>query len=359
METPKLILMRGKFFIVTLFLCSLLLCALITEGILRIFYSRNFETPPWQIGERYLIDSNLVYKLTPLSTSSMETAEFIETATTNNFGMRNKTNITLEKPANTYRILLTGDSFTFGSGLKDNETISVQMEKILNESNRDITFEVLNKGVPGYSLDQEYRSLLEDIKKFHPDLVFWNLIPSNMSDSVDPGPSYRAILYDLLPNNTLKPLDATRNRLYVQNYLFLKTPRWLRNSYLFDALRTIISHSLLLSRIPNKDENELREWTTNKFVLEAKTIRDMCESYNCKLVVTWLPSKLDSPKKYIIPFPDNKLQNQKIETLNVENIIGINQSNYFPIDVHPNATGAGEIAKVFSKFISIINADKL
>ncbi|MCX6709902.1 MAG: SGNH/GDSL hydrolase family protein [Candidatus Woesearchaeota archaeon] len=76
----------------------------------------------------------------------------------------------LEKPADSYRIAVIGDSVTFGSGIPMQETYAKQLEKMLN-SNSSVRYEVLNMGVNSYEFEQEYNLLKSDGLKFKPDLV--------------------------------------------------------------------------------------------------------------------------------------------------------------------------------------------
>jgi hypothetical protein len=73
-------------------------------------------------------------------------------------------------PASAGRILVTGDSFTFGHGVDDGETFSAQLEKTLGDS------EVMNAGCVGTGHDQHYllvRAWLEAGGAKRPDQVIW------------------------------------------------------------------------------------------------------------------------------------------------------------------------------------------
>jgi lysophospholipase L1-like esterase len=88
---------------------------------------------------------------------------------TNNFGLRGQ-DISIEKAPGTKRVILLGDSFTFGEGVKLEDTFSTQLQKIMSLSS-DRPVEVLNFGVSGWQTRDEIIFLSEFAMKFKPDLV--------------------------------------------------------------------------------------------------------------------------------------------------------------------------------------------
>jgi lysophospholipase L1-like esterase len=75
------------------------------------------------------------------------------------------------KPANAFRILVVGDSMTFGQGIGEDKLYTTLVEKGLRAKFPGMTIEVLNVGVMGYSAVDEMK-LLESIGPLlHPDLV--------------------------------------------------------------------------------------------------------------------------------------------------------------------------------------------
>ncbi|MFC1491845.1 SGNH/GDSL hydrolase family protein, partial [Nitrospinota bacterium] len=63
----------------------------------------------------------------------------------NSYGLRGKAYSF--KKSNKYRVLLLGDSFTYGVGVNDNQTFSYHLEKLLKSSIGPT--EIINAGIPG------------------------------------------------------------------------------------------------------------------------------------------------------------------------------------------------------------------
>jgi len=93
----------------------------------------------------------------------------------NSYGFRDY-EYSLEKPANTYRIIALGDSHTFGAGVNLTDSYPKILEQLLNERNDSRKYEVLNFGIPGANLVEKIELLKEKGVSFNPDLVIlqWN-----------------------------------------------------------------------------------------------------------------------------------------------------------------------------------------
>lgn len=80
--------------------------------------------------------------------------------------------ITKEKPVDTFRILGIGDSFTFGQGVKEQDTFLRRLDRSLNTSPEVVRpVEVLNAGVLGYNTRDEVVYLEHQWLEYDPDLV--------------------------------------------------------------------------------------------------------------------------------------------------------------------------------------------
>lgn len=94
--------------------------------------------------------------------------EFDVTVRTNRYGLRGP-DPAMPKPPGVVRLLLLGDSFTFGFPVRDEETFGRLIEEGLRRQGRAV--EVINGGVSSYSPTLHYVSLRDQYLAFEPDAV--------------------------------------------------------------------------------------------------------------------------------------------------------------------------------------------
>jgi lysophospholipase L1-like esterase len=75
------------------------------------------------------------------------------------------------KPPGRFRIMVLGDSFTFGVGLAESERYTNRLEQELRASNPGRDIEVLNFGVPGSATVRQRDLLVELADRVDPDLI--------------------------------------------------------------------------------------------------------------------------------------------------------------------------------------------
>jgi hypothetical protein len=78
-----------------------------------------------------------------------------------------------EKAEGVFRIVMTGNSFTYGSGVASlDDILPKRLEKVLNAEFRGRPrFEVINGAEPGYNTPEEYQWLKKEGIKYSPDLI--------------------------------------------------------------------------------------------------------------------------------------------------------------------------------------------
>jgi lysophospholipase L1-like esterase len=97
----------------------------------------------------------------------------------NSHGLRSP-ETTYEKSPTTFRILNLGDSVVMGWGVRQEDTYGRQLESLLNETGKsDLSFEVINAGVPGWNLENALAYLEAEGLKYEPDLIVLGLTLAN------------------------------------------------------------------------------------------------------------------------------------------------------------------------------------
>lgn len=98
-----------------------------------------------------------------------------KTLNTNSKGLRGKKDFSYTKNNERLRILILGDSFTFGDEVSDDETYSHYLQEMLPHT------EVINMGVHGYGHDQMLILFKEEGVKYQPDIVILGFLQLDMS----------------------------------------------------------------------------------------------------------------------------------------------------------------------------------
>jgi lysophospholipase L1-like esterase len=83
------------------------------------------------------------------------------------------------KKKNTTRIFIIGDSFTYGYGVLKTQAYPYYLGVLLNNNTDNISYEVVNAGVPGYNMQQVYQVYL-DILLFRPDIIIYGIFDNDM-----------------------------------------------------------------------------------------------------------------------------------------------------------------------------------
>ena len=87
------------------------------------------------------------------------------------------------KGKTTVRIAVLGDSFAFGSGIKNaNDTYPKELEKMLNSKSIKFNYEVLNFGKPGIDTEFEIKILKNDALRYDPDIIIVGYVLNDFRD---------------------------------------------------------------------------------------------------------------------------------------------------------------------------------
>ena len=156
-----------------LILFALLIAAVALELALRVafYHSLDFSMEMWKYAvqlKRSVPDPNLSFTNLPGGHGFLM-GQDVRISSQN---LRDR-EYSVAKPPGVYRIMLLGDSTTFGWGVAGNETAAKVLERELNLAHVPgyDRFEVMNTGVGNYDTVQEVTYYKTQGRDFHPDMV--------------------------------------------------------------------------------------------------------------------------------------------------------------------------------------------
>lgn len=158
---------------VIVLLGTVLICSIAMELTLRVMFFRSldFSMEMWKYAaqlKRPVEDPQLNFAHVPNGSSFLMGAQ----VNINSYGHRDS-EYSQAKPSDVYRIVILGDSTTFGWGVPAEQTVAKILERELNKVQVPgyRNFEVINAGVGNYNTVQEVTHYLTYDRVFHPDLV--------------------------------------------------------------------------------------------------------------------------------------------------------------------------------------------
>jgi len=161
-----------KFAVVMLFLSALVFLLLAAESAIRLFYPwiSNYDLEMFRYaayGKMPCNDPGLSHQHRP--GAYFESLYGVEVKI-NSKGLR-EYEYSYETPPHVYKILVLGDSITFGWGVPFGDTYAKLLEKKLNESKDGAVYQVINSGVGNYQIKDEVSFLKQEGLKYNPDMV--------------------------------------------------------------------------------------------------------------------------------------------------------------------------------------------
>ena len=259
-----------------LFCITLFICFIILEILLHLTAGPSY--PGW--GQR---DQVVHHAMVPLLQSRSIGDEWDVNISINSLGLRDD-----ELRNASSRILMLGDSFTFGSGVEANETFSSLLEQRFQDT------EVINAGVVSYSPILEYLYLTNRGILLNPDIVILNFDMSDLIDdyryeqaatfengniiAVSPGSEETNILIKLFQKiKTLNLLKMTLDRIYagIPHKKQINTPE------VYDI--KLSRFAVTLGDIPEEKEHWER---TLKYI---SLIKEFCDKNDITFVLATYP----------------------------------------------------------------------
>lgn len=149
-------------------------CLIVGSLVLAIFLLElGFRWFRWHRLTMIELEEDPVYhhRLKPHATFHQTSPDFQSVATTNNLGLRGPADYG-PKPPGVRRLLMLGDSFTFGVGVNDDQTFCALLQRMFDQ--RGARVEVINAGLGSYAPILDYLSLRDLWLPLEPDgVILW------------------------------------------------------------------------------------------------------------------------------------------------------------------------------------------
>lgn len=252
-----LFLLARKLIIPTLIIVpiSLILAVLIAEWVIR------FASPQLTYSQAKNVSLRVSHKSDFLPSDLKPNQETIHIGNTHEFSYPVKINslgyrmeeFTIEKPADTYRILMIGDSMTFGYGVEEKynipSTLEEKLKSYLGDQSNKQSFsankkvQIINAGfASGKAPDTYYLYLKNKGLELAPDLIvvnyFLNNDISDLDDNIWQKVDENGLPQRIASKTTEVEEDFTRLKREYQNWKF--APPILKNSHLWILFATTL-----------------------------------------------------------------------------------------------------------------------
>ena len=197
------------------------------------------------VGDQYAPDDVIPFSLKPnyrAGMPSMESPGETVTVSVNSLGFRGP-EVTLAKPAGTQRILVLGDSYTFGVYCDDREPFPAVLERLYAGSGEAV--QVINAGyTSGSSPDEHYAWLMKKGWALDPDVVVYAFFVGNDIEGINPS-GWAELDAAALPRKVIDP------DLWVDEFGRLRSrvrdSRTVGHEWVFRVPLLRESHSLILA----------------------------------------------------------------------------------------------------------------
>jgi hypothetical protein len=348
--------------------------------------------------------SGLVF--VPNSNAKYKTTEFEFDAKINSLGLRNE-EVALEKGGK-YRILCFGDSWTFGWGVKEEDSWPHKLQDYLRKAGKE-NVEVINCGRGGQYTTTYKQYLADAVPMLKPDLVIVGVLEEDdlaqlfemnfqanygQKDVVKPVVSQDALaavteyltgsfsnIVDLFRNKSADKVainiseawkKSANNMLEnfdnIHKYRFYTFPDTIREMFLSGNLNPglVSSYIKFPDRVTifNNPDNIATQFAITEMKKDMRDMKKICTEYGAKMIFVNLPINffnghkvIRSPNDILNPYFEN---NNKVDSIYASiasatelpyieltaHFRGLSDKGgyYFRFDGHPNGRGYSEIA---------------
>jgi len=257
----------------------------------------------------------------------------------NSWGFRDREHA-YQKPKDTYRILILGDSIAYGQMVEFQDIFPVRLEQKLNETSGQ-TVEVINMGLMGWNTVEQLQALIVYGLRFQPDLV---VIAFYLNDpQVKDNPRFEEIADS---ERKLLPLTGLDQWLNEKSY-FYSFVRW-RYNRLLEKLGSKTDYRVWQKSLYNQ---ESRGWQDFEFALNQ--IVDSSRQAGAEIILVNLNLEDDWEEESVqvksladsLNLPSLTMR-QYFSKLNYSGLV------VSPSDWHPNAQAHQIYARILTDYIA-------
>lgn len=252
-----------------------------------------------------------------------------QTYHTNRYGLRGP-DFSAQKPPGVTRILILGDSFVFGEGVKDEDTVTAQLQRLLNARGNE-TFEIINTAVGSWDTDCEVNYLERYGLSFEPDIVMVGYVLNDTPSDIG---------VDMWDNVT----STSQNRALRESYLV---------SYVYSMIAQRTRTRRFVAEMVASARERRNEWEYSFAALSRG--QELATSIGARYIVFIYPFLYELSDRY--PFTGlhamvvDYCRAHDIEVIDLlPDYIGSRASDLWvhPRDPHPNAKGHHIAAQVLA-----------
>jgi len=259
------------------------------------------------------------------------------------------------------RVVILGDSYTFGWGVNEKNTYPYQLQQQLNKNN--ISLDVINSGYhAGYSPDSYYAALVEEYDYLKPDFIIVALCMNN--DITDIGSNH----WDEVDKMGF-PTKISTVRNYMDfdgNSLLLKKknfPLWIFNIPILRESRFFVALNLLYYKLSGNKKYRIFDQQNRiinhelRFKKSLKGIKIFAEERNINLLYMVIPTYFKWRRKGIqdadiaVDYIKNQLFSKYIDLRKVYEKEEDQEKLFIPNDGHFSEYGNKRISEELLPFL--------
>lgn len=220
--------LKKPLFTFLLFVLSIGLALLLCEGIIRVVYGEKMVLFPRYFTDYWYGEYHL-RRTRPNMTFTHKSVDGVFHFVTNNRGFRNNESINYKKRLGELRVLLLGDSHTFGYEVNQQETYAAVTEKLLRGKGLDAT--VINAGLSGTGTAEQLVFLEQEGLRYNPDVVVVGFFSNDFDDNLKSS-FFKLDAKDSLIADKKEHLPGVKIQNFIYQFRFV---HWLsENSFLYN-----------------------------------------------------------------------------------------------------------------------------